>query len=254
MIAIIGSELIVLLIFYFFDLMSYKDYGRFGDFASLNFYISFLVYFIISSLSINFFLQMNRKIGPGNMIKLLLGRYHKPHDENRIFMFLDLKSSTTIAEKLGHRIYSQFIRDCFQDLTDSLLRYKAEIYQFVGDEVILTWEQDRGLSGQACIRTYFDFKDALLYRRDYYLRTYNTTPEFRAGMDMGIVTATEIGDIKREIAYHGDVLNTAARILGQCNKYSKNLLVSKNLADQVKSNESFRKVPIGEVRASRQKR
>lgn len=124
LIAIIGSELIVLLIFYFFDLMSYKDYGRFGDFASLNFYISFLVYFIISSLSINFFLQMNRKIGPGNMIKLLLGRYHKPHDENRIFMFLDLKSSTTIAEKLGHRIYSQFIRDCFQDLTDSLLRYK----------------------------------------------------------------------------------------------------------------------------------
>ncbi len=182
-----------------FNLMSYKDYAEFGSYASVNLYISFLVYFIISSLFINFFLQMNRKVGPGNMIKLLLGRYHKPHDENRIFMFLDLKGSTTIAEKLGHKTYSQFIRDCFQDLTDTILQYQADIYQFVGDEVVLTWEQKRGLKGQACIRTFFSFKNALLLRKNYYEQTYNTVPQFRAGMDLGIVTATEIGDIKREM-------------------------------------------------------
>jgi len=246
-IAIVFSELIVLLIFYLFDLMSYKDYGQFGAYASVNFYISFLVYFIISSLFINFFLQMNRKVGPGNMINLLLGRYHKPHDEDRIFMFLDLKSSTTIAEKLGHKIYSQFIRDCFQDLTDTILRHRADIYQFVGDEVILTWNQTQGLKGQTCFRAFFDFKEALLSRRNYYLHTYNIIPEFRAGMDKGIVTATEIGDIKREIAYHGDVLNTAARLLGQCNKYNKNLLVSQNIARNFKNTESFQKNLVGEV-------
>ena len=47
-------------------------------------------------------------------------------------MFLDLVGSTKIAERLGHKTYSRFIRHCFHDLTDIVLRYKAEIYQYVG--------------------------------------------------------------------------------------------------------------------------
>jgi adenylate cyclase len=162
-------------------------------------------------------------------------------------MFLDLKGSTTIAEKLGHKVYSQFIRDCFHDLTDSVLHYKAEIYQFVGDEVILTWDQSKGLKNETCIHSFFRFKEDLQIRRKYYLKTYNTLPQFHAAMDMGIVTATEIGDIKREIAFHGDVLNTAARILDQCNKYKKEILISENLASHIKNNEHFRKLSIGEI-------
>ena len=46
---------------------------------------------------------------------------------------------------------------------------------------------------------------------------YGETPIFNAGMDAGVVTVTEIGDIKRDLAFHGDVLNTAARIQGLCN-------------------------------------
>ncbi len=43
---------------------------------------------------------------------------------------------------------------------------------------------------------------------------------------MGKVTAVEIGDIKRDIAYHVDTLNTAARIQSVCNEYNKDFLVS----------------------------
>ena len=43
----------------------------------------------------------------------------------------------------------------------------------------------------------------------------------------------EVGEIKREISYLGDVLNTAARIQGMCNEVGEELLVSENLLERL---------------------
>jgi adenylate cyclase len=43
---------------------------------------------------------------------------------------------------------------------------------------------------------------------------------------MGKVTAVEVGEIKRDIAYHGDTLNTTARIQSICNENNKYFLTS----------------------------
>src|SRR6185436_2281787 len=54
-----------------------------------------------------FFLQINQLLGEGILWKFIGGKYHQPREEERIFMFLDMKSSTTIAEQLGHvRFYA----------------------------------------------------------------------------------------------------------------------------------------------------
>jgi adenylate cyclase len=50
---------------------------------------------------------------------------------------------------------------------------------------------------------------------------------------LGDVTVSEVGVIKREIAYHSDVLNTAARIQGKCNEFEAGLLVSEELKDNL---------------------
>lgn len=44
-----------------------------------------------------------------------------------------------------------------------------------------------------------------------------------------MVTAIEVGDIKREIAFHGDTINTAARIQSVCNSYNRSLLISESM-------------------------
>jgi adenylate cyclase len=44
---------------------------------------------------------MNTKFGPGVFWKIVTGKYRVPKAAERIFMFLDLNSSTTIAENLG---------------------------------------------------------------------------------------------------------------------------------------------------------
>ena len=58
-------------------------------------------------------------------------------------------------------------------------------------------------------------------------------------MDVGIVTATEIGDIKREIAYHGDVLNTVARLEKKCNEFNEKLIITQHVIDQIQSNNGY---------------
>ena len=87
------------------------------------------VYYFFMTLLISFINQVNRKYGPGILIPLLLGRYRNPREEDRIFMFMDLKSSTTTAEQLGHLKYSAFIRDCFSDINEVLYPFRAQVYQ-----------------------------------------------------------------------------------------------------------------------------
>ena len=245
--AVLITEMFIVSLFYYLGITE-KNYIEFTGIATTGLYVSFMAYFLFSILFINFFLQMNRKIGPGNMFKLLMGRYHQPREEKRIFMFLDLVGSTTIAEHLGNNTYSQLLRDCFHDLTDIVLKYKAEIYQYVGDEVVLSWTEKNGLTSLNCIKTFFSFENEINDRKQYYLDRFNMIPQFRTGLDMGMVTVAEIGDIKREIAFHGDVLNTAARLQGICKNYDCKMLISDNLAKNLNSADGFSKQLIGEIK------
>jgi adenylate cyclase len=189
-----------------------------------------------------FILQISEKLGQGVLINYIIGRYHHPKEESRIFMFLDLKSSTIYAEKLGHIKYSRLIQDCYFDLTEVVSRRKARIYQYVGDEVVLSWNFSDGVLNNNCLKLFFDYLTVLENRKKYYESMYGFIPEFKAGMDAGDITVAEVGEIKKELAYHGDVLNTAARIQSKCNEFNTNFLISeelKNLIDTPTSNIEF---------------
>ncbi len=197
---------------------------------------SFPIYFYI--LTIDIFMaalwQVNQMLGGNNLWKILQGKFYEPREENRIFMFLDLKDSTEHAENLGHIKYSRLIQDCFNDL-GVVIENEAEIYQYVGDEAVLTWESPRGIRNQNCIHAFYSFKNQLQKKQKYYHENYNCMPFFKAGLNEGIVTVTEVGKYKKEIAYHGDTINTAARIQGKCNEFGHELLISENLKRKVEN-------------------
>ena len=128
------------------------------------------VYWGIACMSALFILQVNDKFGQGVLISFLLGKYHRPKEDDRIFMFMDLKSSTTYAEKLGHIKYSQFIQDCFFEITDIITKYDAKIYQYVGDEVVLSWNIKEGIKNGHCIKTFFAY-DSLIQSKKNIIKT-----------------------------------------------------------------------------------
>ncbi|MCH2193019.1 adenylate/guanylate cyclase domain-containing protein [Kordia sp.] len=200
---------------------------------------SIMIYFVIASLVFSFIRIANEKFGRGVFIKMLLGKYRKPQEEKRIFMFLDLKSSTTFAENLGHYKYSQLIQDCFYDLNRIISKYDAEIYQYVGDEAVLSWKYKRGINRNNVVALYFAFNDRIDSRSNYYQEKYGLIPQFKAGIHGGTLMVTEVGSVKKEIAYHGDVINTTARIQSQCNTYNASVLISESLLRDLNLPEEY---------------
>ncbi len=191
-------------------------------------------------------LFINDKYGPGELKKFLLGKYFYPKEEERIFMFLDLKGSTTIAEKLGENTYFNFIQKVFKDVTPVLLETKGEVYQYVGDEIVITWKIKPGSKDLNCIRCFQNIKKLLEHLAPAYREQFGAIPEFKAGLHVGRAIVGEVGVIKRDIAYSGDVLNTTARIQSRCNEFGATLLISEDLLSLFPKG-AVAANPIGEV-------
>ncbi|MGC1474154.1 MAG: adenylate/guanylate cyclase domain-containing protein [Psychroserpens sp.] len=204
-------------------------------------------YFFMSSFIFLFLKLANEKFGKGILFNMLIGKYRKPTEEERIFMFIDLQSSTTIAEELGHYKYSKLLQACFFDLNKIVSRYDGEIYQYVGDEAVISWKLRKGLRRNNCIELYFAFKKLLERHSKYYAKNYGLQPFFKAGVHGGKLIITEVGTIKKELAFHGDVINTTARIQDECNKYEESLLISDELLSQVKLKSKYTSKPIGDL-------
>ena len=74
-------------------------------------------------------------------------------------------------------------------------------------------------------------------------------PVFKAGVHSGTVMVAEVGELKSEIAYHGDAINTASRIQGLCNSYQSKLLISGSLFRKLSVEKHFNLSyePLGSV-------
>jgi len=203
-----------------------EQYG-FWEIPDFPFLALFLLLIISAS---HFLLEIDQRLGRGNLWRYISGKFYKPRSEERIFMFLDLNDSTQTAENIGHLKFSQLLQDCFSDLR-VVARFYGEVYQYVGDEVVLTWKKDRGLHKLRYVRAFYAFKDKLKEKEEYYREEYGLLPVFKAGVHMGECTVSEMGNLKREISYLGDTLNTASRIEGKCRELKAELLISSYLME-----------------------
>jgi len=128
-----------------------------------------------------------------------------------------------------------------------LYPYRAQVYQYVGDEIVVMWPEKEGLFQLRCIEFFFECKQRMKSKKDYYNATYGLVPEFKAGLHTGKVTAIEIGQVKMDIAYHGDTVNTAARIQSICNELNSDFLVSDYLLSKVELHPKIQINSCGEV-------
>ena len=211
-----------------------------------SFFVTMCVWGILVS-GTQFILQVNDKFGPGILWKFITGRYYHPREEERIFMFLDLKSSTPIAEKMGSKKYFEFLKDIYRDITEPIINSLGDIYQYVGDEVVVSWSVENGLAKNNCLLCYFRIEKTLKERIENYLNKYGIHPSFKAGFHVGEVTVGEIGVIKKDIVFSGDVLNTTSRIQKECNNQKVKILISSQLLQRLQLNGEYEKVPLGEI-------
>jgi adenylate cyclase len=196
------------------------------------------------TLVVSFFasvlISARRALGKQAFVWLFTGRYCRPVEETRMFLFVDLASSTAVAEKIGHVRFHDFIHSFWCDITDAILAAKGEIYKYVGDQAIVTWAIREGKTSDAWLRCFFDMQDSIERKRGDYLRKFGTFPLFRGSLHCGKVIAGEIGDCKREVAFLGDTVNTAERILEAGKKFNREFLISGEAMKRTSGMEQYR--------------
>lgn len=196
--------------------------------VNFSFLIALSYTFVVIGISL-FYSEMADYIGLRAITNFFTGKYSKSTVEDRAFMFLDMKSSTTIAEKIGHKQYYQLLNDYYRDMTSAIVSTEGEIYQYVGDEIVVSWDYKKGIKDNNCVRCFFLIKDQMEKRSLSYQEKFGVVPKFKAGIHCGQVTAGSVGVIKKEILFTGDVLNTTARIQSKCNEERVDLLISQTL-------------------------
>lgn len=176
-----------------------------------------------------FYYEISEKVGANAFWNFIIGKYHKPKNELRIFMFVDMKSSTAIAEKIGHQQYFKLLKWYYNIISEGVIKYSGEIYQYVGDEMVVSWKVSVAKNNENCIKGFFKMKDDLMKQKQLFINEFKDFPKFKAGIHVGEVTTGEIGRLKKDIIFTGDTLNTTARIQSLCNDFSVDLLVSESL-------------------------
>ena len=217
------------------------------NFISTFAFWSIMIYIAAVMLIALIFSEIVNYFGMSQLFNLIRGRYHHPNIENRIFMFLDMRSSTSIAEKIGHEKYFRLIKKYYSDMTEPILETEGEIYQYVGDEIVVSWEEDKGTANNNCIECFRKISHSIDRHNEEYMSEFGFVPQFKAGFHIGEVTSGEIGILKKDIIYTGDILNTTARIQAECNRYESQLLISEELYDKLPKENGMKGSLIGSL-------
>jgi adenylate cyclase len=196
-----------------------------------------LVFSIAMSVFANVVIEIGGLLGYGTLKGLLIGRYVQPKREQRVFLLIDMKDSTGLAERLGPIRFHELLNEFFRNVSDAALETRAEIHKYVGDEAILTWTTGRAVNGD-CLACPFIARDVITASGERYLRRFGAVPH------CGEIVAGEIGDSRREIAYVGDTLNVAARLLEASKARGHDILVSAELLNMVALPPDLRAEPL----------
>lgn len=184
-------------------------------------------------------------IGPRVLGNLLIGRYQRPVEEDRVFLFVDLAGSTQMAQKLGNLDFQRLLSRFFFDIGETILEARGEIHAYIGDGVIVTWP--RVLGDARPVISFFAIQDMLARQRRSYKSTFGVEPRVRGAVHGGPVVMAACGDAKRAIVYFGDTLNTTARLEEQAKLLDRDLVATADFAALLKLPDDIEVEQIGPV-------
>ena len=194
-----------------------------------------------------FFLRIESLIGGRVLFNFLIGRYHKPSREQRVFMFLDIADSTRLSEQFGDVKIQALIGRFFFDIARPIAEHGGETYRYIGDEVVVSWPMAKALEDARCVRCVFDVQNLLDARHDEYRRLFGVVPRFRVGMHGGPVVIGEVGDSRRAIVYFGETVSRAVALQGACKRLGQDFLVSADLMEKLPMDKEIARRFLGSL-------
>ncbi|KOF22144.1 adenylate cyclase [Ensifer adhaerens] len=205
-----------------------------------------LLFALAISGSLVFILRVRELLGRDVFLSLLTGRYRKPIQEERVFLFIDLAGSTSYAERNGDLRMQEYLGKLFATIADPVLRYRGSIDDYVGDAAVITWPFDRATNNATCIHCVFDILEIIDAEAHRWQKEFGEVPRLRAALHGGTIVAAEIGLDRHKITYFGDTVNTTARLEGFCKTLGHQVLISTDLARKMRLPHYVRVEDLGE--------
>ena len=179
----------------------------------------------ITAIAINVFLSAGRLIGLKTLLSVVSGRYRRPHREERLFAFVDVRGATAAAERLGDLRFQAYLVELFRIIELTALEAGGEVSDYIGDQVMLVWPAVPA-SGSAPLHWIAHLSREIAEGRESFDATYGVIPDLRVGMHVGSVIVGEVGLFRTKLAYLGDTVNTAARVEELAEGYSACALIT----------------------------
>ena len=202
------------------------------------------VAFLLMGVAI-FVWQLSRLIGERTLRDILFGRYHRSRTEERFFLFVDIVGSTPLAERIGPDAVHRFLGEVFRLVSDPIDDHGGEVFQYVGDEIVITWTVAEGRDHARPLACFFAIEQALARAAPEFEREFGEVPRLRAALHGGPVIAGEVGGSRRAIVYHGDVMNTTSRIEQATRDLDRQFLVSGDALERLADLEGFAPEDLG---------
>lgn len=224
-----------------FPELSADPSARVGDIFSMRKFYQFVLRVVLVTSVALLVVQLEEMIGRRTILGVLFARYEKPVTEERVVLTMDLVGSSALAERLGDMLYYRFLNRVHALSTDAVLRNEAEIYKYVGDEVIFTWPVRLGVRDGNCLDLYFDIMARIQAHAEEFEREFGHVPAYRAAVHAGPVIAAQVGHVKRSIEFSGDVMNSVSRMVDVAKHMKVGLLVSSELLGKMpRADERFK--------------
>lgn len=148
-----------------------------------------------------------------------------------------MDGSVKTAERLGNDQYFRLLNEVYYDFSAPIEQYGAEIYQFVGDEIVMSWDLKSGVERNKCVRLFFEMQRVLENNKNKYLKRYGAAPTFKGALHFGDVVAGEVGFVRTGIIYSGEVINTAARLERLAGNLKQKLLITDSVFNELNTDE-----------------
>ncbi len=172
-------------------------------------------------------------LGARNIAYLMFGKYHRPAMEKKVFLFLDIKGSTQLVERLGPIGARALIGKFFFDISAPIADNGGEVYRFTGDGLVATWDWNVALEGDAILNAIDGIREAVSKDEPKYLQRFGAVPQFRIGVHGGDIVVSEEGDVRRAIGFYGDTIHIAARMEQKAKELGVEIVISDAVASQL---------------------
>ena len=199
---------------------------------------------IFSAFSVIGILMMRvaQFIGLRTLLDLALGTYQRPVLERRVLLFLDIKGSTALSERIGAFKMREFISKFLFDASRAITDNGGDIYLYTGDELIASWHWPDAVRDDAILKAINALFMTVDSGRSDYERHFGAVPLFRIGVHGGEVVVSEQGDTKRSIGIYGDVINIAARMEQAAKAHRVSCILSDSVIEALTDRADFQMI------------